>query len=578
MRPRRCWQSVGALAIYLAASVVFFGLPILGRLSRAYLGHGADPTSFMWCLVWWPHAILRGLNPFHTDAIWAPVGFNLARGTCVPGASLLALPITLTLGPVIAYNVLSLFAPTLSAWTAYLLCRHVTKAFWPSLAGGYVFGFSTYELGHMGGHLNLTLVFIVPLAVYLVLLRLDDLISPRAFVLLLALALTFQFLFSSEVFATMTVFGLMVLLLASLIMPADIKRPLRSTCVPVLCAYAVTVLAVSPYLYALFFAEGLPRDLPGDTNHFVSDLLNFVIPTPITLLGHHQFSALTSRFAGNEAENGTYIGVPLLVIVFLLARTRWRTASGRLLLLSLCLIGLASLGGKLHIAGITTVSLPWRLVRYLPLIKHALPVRFMMYASLILALIVAAWLRTSETRRWVKGGLLFLAVLFLLPNLAYSSFWSTPLSPPEFFTAALYTGYLAPGGNTLVIPYSARGPSMLWQAQTGMYFRMAGGATPGIPNEFKRWAILHTFYCGTLIPDYGTQLQAFLAAHNITTVIVAEGSQGPWQPLFATLEVQPVNVGGVTLYRVPARVAALKSDKKSWPPPPASRVERCEAA
>ena len=53
----------------------------------------------MWSLVWWPHAMANGINPLLTTAIWAPSGFNLAWGTCIPLASILASPLTLTLDP-----------------------------------------------------------------------------------------------------------------------------------------------------------------------------------------------------------------------------------------------------------------------------------------------------------------------------------------------------------------------------------------------------------------------------------------------------------------------------------------------
>jgi hypothetical protein len=44
-----------------------------------------------------------------------------------------------------------ILAPPSPLWTAYLLCRHVTRSSWASLAGGYLFGFSSYELGHCSG-------------------------------------------------------------------------------------------------------------------------------------------------------------------------------------------------------------------------------------------------------------------------------------------------------------------------------------------------------------------------------------------------------------------------------------------
>src|SRR5437879_1265113 len=161
-------QAVMALLVYSALSVVFFGLPVLRDPAHVYIGRG-DATLIVWFLAWWPYALSHGLNPLVTHLVWAPAGVNLGWTTSVPGASLLAAPVTLALGPVVAYNLLCLLAPPLAAWTAFLLCRYITRRFWAALAGGYVFGFSTYVLGHLPGHLNLTLIFLIPLCVLLIL-------------------------------------------------------------------------------------------------------------------------------------------------------------------------------------------------------------------------------------------------------------------------------------------------------------------------------------------------------------------------------------------------------------------------
>src|SRR6266508_4696037 len=142
-------QAAAAFSLYAGLSVVFFGLRLLPHPSRSYLGFGVDPTTFIWYLKWWPYAIGHGMNPLHTTLLWAPGGIGLAQGNAVPGLALPAAPLTLAFGPVVTYNLLVLAAPALCAWTMYLLARHVTRAFWPSLAAGYIFGFSTYELGRI---------------------------------------------------------------------------------------------------------------------------------------------------------------------------------------------------------------------------------------------------------------------------------------------------------------------------------------------------------------------------------------------------------------------------------------------
>ena len=49
------------------------------------------------------------------------------------------------------FNVAELLVPAVSAFTAYLLCRHLTRSLWASLVGGYLFGFSSYMLGQEQG-------------------------------------------------------------------------------------------------------------------------------------------------------------------------------------------------------------------------------------------------------------------------------------------------------------------------------------------------------------------------------------------------------------------------------------------
>jgi hypothetical protein len=75
-------------------------VPLLPHPGRAYVGSGADPQIFIWMFAWWPHALLHGLDPFRTNAIWAPDTYNLAWTTSVPGLAVIFAPATLAFGPV----------------------------------------------------------------------------------------------------------------------------------------------------------------------------------------------------------------------------------------------------------------------------------------------------------------------------------------------------------------------------------------------------------------------------------------------------------------------------------------------
>ena len=209
----RRYRYLTAFAIYLITTIIYFGLPVLGRLTTSYIGSIHDSFSFMWWLYWWPYAVTHGLNPFITHAVWAPAGYNLAWSTGIPGLSFIAAPFTFTLGPVASYNILMLLAPVLAATAAYILIFHLTRKFWPSLIGGFIFAFSSYEIGQLMGHLNLAFICLIPLCIYLVLLLFENQIGSIKFIALMALALFFQFLISTEVFATLTVLGVIILIL-----------------------------------------------------------------------------------------------------------------------------------------------------------------------------------------------------------------------------------------------------------------------------------------------------------------------------------------------------------------------------
>ena len=120
--------------------------------------------------------------------------------TSLPLASVLFTPITVTLGPVAAFNTLCLLSLPLDAWCAFILCSYVTRRYWPSFLGGYIFGFSAFMLGQLiAGHLHMVLVFPIPLAVYLVVRRLADDIAESRFMLLFVLLMAIQFMLSIEI-------------------------------------------------------------------------------------------------------------------------------------------------------------------------------------------------------------------------------------------------------------------------------------------------------------------------------------------------------------------------------------------
>lgn len=568
-RPRRARirgsyaEWILAFGIYAAFSLVVFGVPVLGDPAHSYvgIGPGGDPEVYMWFLTWWPHALGHGLNPFLTDQVWAPVGINLAWAHSVPGASLPAVPLTHAFGPVVSYNVLVLLAPPLAGWASYLLCRELGARVRPSLVAGAVFGFSTYELGHLLGHLSHVLVFPLPLCVYVVVRYVKGTLRPRWFVVSLAGLLVLQFLLVTEISLTTALFGFSSLGIGYLLSRGATRTTIARTARLTLYAYGLAAVVLSPYLYHLV-AYGVRQTLqsPEDVS---SDLLSFVVPSRVTALGGSLAEGVTERFSAGPVETTAYLGLPLVGIALHFSLARRRELVPKVLALSLVLVVVASLGPTLQIAGVHGPPLPWRIPAELPLLKGALPARFSVYAFLVVACIVALWLSEGKTRSLRRWAVALLALVFLFPNVfspfwKEEPFWVADVSTAPFFTEGMYEHELERGDVVLMFPYGYSGASMLSQAQSDMYFRMAGGyVSTEIPAEFLRWPVLSTLYSGEPIDNYEPQLRAFLCAHAVEAVIVSPSGLEPWEGLVskALPELRAKKLGGVSLYRVASTCA-----------------------
>jgi hypothetical protein len=559
---------LSALAIYAALSFAFIGRSVASALSASYIGPSNDPSVYMWFLCWWPYAIAHRLNPMVTNAVWAPAGFDVAWTTALPLPAFLATPLTNAFGPVVTYNALCILAPAAAAWTGFLLCRRITADYLAAAVGGYVFGFSAYMLAETRGHLPLVLVFPVPLAVLLILNRLDGRISTRRFSLLLGVALATAFLCWAELYATMTFFGAIALGLGLIYGENGLRDRIRHLLFPILTAYALSLIVVLPYLY-YFFQPGYPHSPINSPRKYSADLLNLLLPTPVNALGAIGFiENISNRIAGNLLETSGYFGLPLLAITFWFAWERWREPLTKVLVTFVLLVCVLMFGPRLHLYGNELFGMPWKIILHLPLLRHALPVRVSLYAFLALAIIVSMWLSAPRPAALKLAAVMLLAI-FLCPNLR-SDFWSRKNDTPAFFISGDYRRYLKPAENVIVLPYGITGSSMLWQAAAGFYFRMAGGWTSITPRDFQLWPIVNAMLTRTYLPDPTGQLLAFMAVHEVSAILVTDREHPLWAPMLSPLDSSPLRTGGITIYRASSSqisaagsLSALEMERRS---------------
>lgn len=564
-----------AFFIYFLISFMYFGFPIINHFTTDIIASATnDTTSQSWFLYWWPYALLHHINPFVSHYIWQPKGAPLALTFSAPLVSLALSPITLTFGYFTTYNIIAILAPALAAFSAYLLCKEFINKFFPSLIAGYVFGFSSYMLAQMIAHIALILIFPIPLAVYLIVKWFKNSLSDKLLIIFLTTMLVFEFNFNLEIFATATLFGGFTFLLVFLIIYKKSRLRLLKLLKNIIISYLLTIIVVSPYIYYLVKQRSAYPSIATPPSVFSVDLLNYFFPTKITYFGGGIFAPITSMFHTPFVEAGAYLGLPLIIIMIATTIKFFKNIWIKIISIVTIFIVILSLGPKMHIAGTQLFNMPWLIFMKIPLIKGAMPDRFVIYVFLGAAMILAFWLAKSILPNYLKYSASLIVILSLMPNLT-QNFWHSKIYTPLFFKRGYYKKYIKKNETVVIIPYSNNGLSMAWQVETNMYFRMAGGYVSTEPPYRMITLPWNQFlYNGKPFWHYTNYLECFLNNANVKAIIVTKNSltsgkkwtkgfRKHWQYLLKPLKWTKINYKSVDLYLKPKEDISKKCSFKS---------------
>jgi hypothetical protein len=539
------WHA-GAGTLYVAVSVLL--LDHGASLTQTVLGPGSDPFGFVWFLSWWPYAAMHGLDPFWTGLIWRPVGYAPMWGSAVPLLAAAVAPLTIFCSPVLAYNLLVLAAPVLSAACAYLLCLRVTATPSAALAGGYVFGFSAYQMAQ-AAILNLCFTFLLPCLLLVVLARLSGGLGRAGAVGLACLILVCEFLISTEIFAMLFLFGGIGWLVAYAMLPR-LRGALNMLLLDAAVAAAVAAALLAPLLVSMFSRYPFVH-LPALWPHFFSaDLLAFLLPSQNTLLGGQVFQHAIHGFFTDLQEQDSYVGLPLLLIVYGFARQYGREPAARFLVVTFLLLLLFSLGPRLWVFGAyTRIPMPWAGVLKLPLLGGALPVRFALYAALAAALMVAQWIARAAPGRVREARLLGagLGCVAMLPVFNPVQ----KLDHSRFFMPGRVQEVLGPAPNLLVLPFGPHGPSSYWQVENHFGFAQTGGYLGFPPAAAQNFPAAQELFSGdpnALVLD---DLRAFCAAAHTGFIVAGPGTPPEMLAKLGELKWPSRQVDDVTIFNVP---------------------------
>jgi hypothetical protein len=486
-----------------------------GDPSRVPTMRGEDIYQTAWFLEWTPYALLHGKNLFETNALNAPFGVDLAQNTGMPLLGLVTAPLTWLVSPIASENLLRFFAFSLSAYAAYWVLRKFVQWTPAAFVGGLFYGFSPYMLTQGSIHLNLMFVPLPPLLLYalfeLVVLQRTRPVRRGLVIGVLAVA---QFFISSEVLATtalVAAFGLAVLALTCV---REVPARWRHAVIGLGVAAIVIGVCVAYPTWIMFRgANHYVGPAQGYSSTFNADLFGAVLPTTFQLIAPHRIATVGSSLVGGQIqENGSYLGLPLLVLCAGIVLRNWRKLWPVYLAILAAGSWLLSLGARLIVHGHARslpFSLPFKKLSHVPGLENILPVRFSLYVDFFVAILLAIGIDEARKRyvarragraprvpgavfgRIVVGGVSLATVLALLPAWPYQSF-RTQVNPTE---QPRGLAVIPTGAVVLTYPYPTTffAAPMLWQALDKMRFRLVGGYAL-VPGAHQRATIFpHQF-------------------------------------------------------------------------------------
>ena len=451
---------------------------------------------------------------------------------------MLGLPVTLACGAFVTTSLLFTLAFPLSALSGYALIRRWVRWRPAAFGGGLLYGFSPYLVAHGGSHLNLVFVPLPPL-IFGVACQICA--EPRrragARGMILALLCVAQFLISAEVLASTVITGVIVLGVAAAAGSQATRGRWKAAARVFGTAAAVIVVLLA---YPLWLLAAGPERVSGpvqETSLYRGNLLASLVPDSSMRFRVPGWLPLANTFSGGTSENGSYIGLPLLVLLVVGAIVLWRRPVVKVAALATAAAFVMSLGSRLTVGHWTwkAVPLPEAALTHVPLLDNTIAARYSLYVLLGAAVIFACTLEALREQMYQARAAVVacaaLACLALLPLVPAWPYWTRIAQVPRYFSSSLVTS--VPEGSVAVLyPFPSSGDAIpvLWQVAAGMRFKTPGGrfVVPGRPALTGR--VLGQLAAGqppALTPALRRALLAQLRAWRVRAILVQPTGHRP---------------------------------------------------
>ena len=163
----------GIVLAYALVAVAFTWPLALNLGTQLTGGTGGDTGVYVWNQWVFRHELASGGFPYFTDTIFGSTRpANLSLHNYTRFQNLVSVPLSRLFGVVAAFNVVYLLMTVLTAYTTFLLARHVTRRTGEAFLAGLLFAWGPLLVTRGMGHFSL--VAAAPLAVFLLVLMRAD--------------------------------------------------------------------------------------------------------------------------------------------------------------------------------------------------------------------------------------------------------------------------------------------------------------------------------------------------------------------------------------------------------------------
>ena len=559
---RRLLPSIVVIGSYLLIGFVAFW-PIFKGFSTQYFASEPDYDLALWYLAWMPHALGHGLNPFFSNAIFAPHGVNLSENAAAPLLGITTTPLA-WLSPIARANLLTILAMPVSATAAFVVLRKWHVWLPAAALSGLIYGFSPYMVAQGLAHISLNFVPLPPFIALTVACIVERRGSPRRLGVQLGLLVAAQYLISPEVLASVIICVVVALAGVAIRRRGNVSQLIRALAVPV---GASLLLAAVVLAYPVWMLLGGPQHFTGPTRgtapFYYNDLLNSVVPGPMQKVSLGLRSTGTRLLSGDIVETGGYIGVPLLILTCYLSWRSRRSPRTQLTVLLLLVVAVLGLGPHLAVDGrLSQIPLPFLLLDHLPLLDNLLPARMALLVGAFLAALIAFGLDDihSDPASLAESGrrgrsAIFAAVILTVLVVTWLPQW--PYVRSQALTMPALVAGAVPPGDPVVLTYpfpTVLGmQAMMWQAEDDFNFRLLGGysyhptssgAPTPYPSLMRPSEVQQFLTASDGFPVYGSAIpvspqfvastRTFLSRYHVRMVVVdrSVGNSGPVMELF----------------------------------------------